>query len=93
MKTATWRLRFANSKPDIDKERVATLKSVIVRIPRNGIASGEATPSAEAVGFSGPGCKAATDFIRRLGSNIEEQVKPEMYITETGVERLSEGGS
>lgn len=68
-------------------------KSIQVRIPRKGLSKGLVKPEVEANGFTGNSCTTATQgYLNALGSMQEEEVKPEMYETEQGVERIDQGG-
>ncbi len=66
-------------------------KKVEILIPLVGISTGKTFPKVEAHGYVGESCKTATEaFEKALGSVKEEEVKSEMYATESGVERVQE---
>ena len=67
------------------------MKTVTIRVPRKGIATGQSAVMIDASGFQGQGCKTATEAFLALGQEIEVKDKPELYQTEDGVERLQEG--
>jgi|GEM_PF-4389110 len=69
------------------------MKSVVVRIPRSGLASGKGSVVVEAEGFQGTACQEATKaLIDSLGKVASEEAKAEMYAAEEAVERLSLDG-
>ncbi len=67
------------------------MKTVTIRVPRKGIATGQSAVTIDASGFQGQGCKTATEAFAMLGQEIETENKPELYQMEDGVERLQEG--
>lgn len=68
-------------------------KSLTITVPLDGISQGKRKTEIEAFGYTGQSCKSVTEaFTKAFGSMEEEVEKPEMYHTNVGVERLSEGG-
>jgi hypothetical protein len=68
------------------------MKTIKITIPRKGISEGKTHVTIEAEGYTGTSCQSATEkFKAALGALQEEEIKPEMYATEDGVERLREG--
>lgn len=67
------------------------MKTVTIRVPRKGIATGQSAVTIDASGFQGQSCKTATEAFAMLGQEVETEDKPELYQTEDGVERLQEG--
>lgn len=69
------------------------MKTIEILVPLEGISTGKKQPKLETFGFVGESCKTATEaYEKALGAVMNEDIKPEMYETETGVERLQEGG-
>jgi len=67
------------------------MKTIVVTVPRDGIAEGLRTTKVDACGFTGEGCKTATEaIVAALGTVLEDSPKTEMYETEQNVERLHE---
>lgn len=68
------------------------MKTVEITIPKRGLANGSKTIHIETSGFAGESCKDVTKIFTQLGAVDSEEVKSEMYETESDVEWLSEGG-
>ncbi len=68
-------------------------KSIKMTIPLIGISKGVRKPTFEGDGFTGEGCRTATEvFERALGTVTDETVKNEMYATEERHEHTNNGG-
>ena len=68
-------------------------KTVTAIVPLDGISTGKRHTKFEANGFTGTGCKAATEaFQSALGGVEAEELKAEYYDTEERQEFLREGG-
>jgi hypothetical protein len=67
------------------------MKIIKIRIPRKGMARGKAEIEIDAEGFIGQGCKTATEAFMKLGQEVENEEKPELFASDEGVEHLREG--
>jgi hypothetical protein len=67
------------------------MKTIEITVPKEGISTGKAQPKVDALGYTGQSCKTATEAYEAcLGAVMEDEIKPELYETEEGVERLKE---
>lgn len=56
------------------------MRTITIRVPRDGFSTGKRTITVDADGFSGTSCRDATRrFIEALGESVAETEKPEMY--------------
>ncbi len=56
------------------------MKKIIVTIPLEGISLGKRQTKVEAEGFTGSGCKTATDaLLKAIGSVQDDTLKSEYY--------------
>lgn len=54
------------------------MKTITIRIPRDGVSTGQRLVQVEADGFTGTACQDATKaLIDALGSRVDEQAKSE----------------
>lgn len=68
-------------------------KIVRANIPLKGISTGERKIKFDAEGFSGTECQTATEaFQNAIGTQTEEELKPEFYETEQRNEFLNNDG-
>lgn len=67
-------------------------RCVVVTVPKKGLSTGKSQITVEAHGFTGTSCKTATAAIQAaLGIQLAEEVKPEMYQANEGVEYNQQG--
>jgi len=67
------------------------MKTIKVRIPRRGIASGKSEVTIDAEGFVGQQCKDVTAAFMQLGSEVQVEDKPELYQSTGEQQYLSDG--
>lgn len=65
-------------------------QSIKATIPLKGLSTGKSSTKIEAIGFTGETCRTATArFIAALGGdNSVEEVKPEIYETESAYQHV-----